>query len=313
MGNDLVVAPPSLDGGMDVMTLGNVLAQSGYFADARQAAQAVVKVLAGRELGFGPIASMTGIHIISGKPAIGANLMAMAVKRSGKYTYKVTVLTDEVCRLEFYERNGDKWEQLGPSEFTRQDATKAGVKNLDRFPRNMLFARALSNGVRWYCPDALAMTTYTPEELDGEFIEVKAPQVQNQYQAAPAANGTRGGSQSGPVPPLDYEDQPFQGPMTPTQLTTWLFDAAKAAENDNSSDLSDGWKGAIRGHIGKLFADKAKAFLHEVYGVESSKELTEGRWKALLRWLNIRQADDGQWHADDMAVAESKLWVAEHQ
>lgn len=301
MGNDLVVAPPSLDGGMDVMTLGNVLAQSGYFADARQAAQAVVKVLAGRELGFGPIASMTGIHIISGKPAIGANLMAMAVKRSGKYTYKVTVLTDEVCRLEFYERNGDKWEQLGPSEFTRQDATKAGVKNLDRFPRNMLFARALSNGVRWYCPDALAMTAYTPEELDGEFVEVKAPQVQNQYQAAPAA-----------PEPAQPEPEPFQGPMTPTQLTTWLRDAAKAAENDGSSDLSDGWKGAIRGHVGKLFAGQAKPFLAEVYGVESSKDLTEGQWKAILRWLDIRQAEDGQWHADDMAVAESKLWVAEH-
>lgn len=146
----------------------------------------------------------------------------------------------------------------------------------------------------------------TVNQATGEIVrQVQAPKQ-------PAANGTRGGSQSGPVPPLDYEDQPFQGPMTPTQLTTWLFDAAKAAENDNSSDLSDSWKGAIRGHIGKLFADKAKAFLHEVYGVESSKELTEGRWKALLRWLNIRQADDGQWHADDMAVAESKLWVAEH-
>lgn len=301
MGNDLVVAPPSLDGGMDVMTLGNVLAQSGYFADARQAAQAVVKVLAGRELGFGPIASMTGIHIISGKPAIGANLMAMAVKRSGKYTYKVTVLTDEVCRLEFYERNGDKWEQLGPSEFTRQDATKAGVKNLDRFPRNMLFARALSNGVRWYCPDALAMTTYTPEELDGELVEVK------QTPAPPQSQPTGIIDQA----PLADEPQP-SGPMTPTQLTTWLRDAAKAAENDNSSDLSDGWKGAIRGHIGKLFADKAKAFLHEVYGVESSKDLSEGQWKALLRWLDIRQADDGQWHVDDLAVAESKLWVAEH-
>ena len=109
------------------------------------------------------------------------------------------------------------------------------------------------------------------------------------------------------------EQEPFHGPMTPTQLTTWLRDAAKAAENDNSSDLSDGWKGAIRGHIGKLFADKAKAFLQDAFAVESSKDLAEGQWKALLRWLDIRQAEDGQWHADDMAVAESKLWVAEHQ
>jgi hypothetical protein len=36
----------------------------------------------------------------------------------------------------------------------------------------MLFSRAISNGLRWYCPDALSMTAYTPEELgaqvDGE-------------------------------------------------------------------------------------------------------------------------------------------------
>ena len=37
----------------DTMRLGEVLARSGYFADSREAAQAVVKVLAGSELGFG--------------------------------------------------------------------------------------------------------------------------------------------------------------------------------------------------------------------------------------------------------------------
>jgi hypothetical protein len=40
-----------------------------------------VKVLAGRELGFGPFASVNGIHVIKGKPGIvSANLMAAAVK-----------------------------------------------------------------------------------------------------------------------------------------------------------------------------------------------------------------------------------------
>ena len=63
----------------DTMSLGSVLAKSGYFSDAKGEAQAVVKVLAGREMGFGPIASMTGVHIVQGKPTIGANLLGAAI------------------------------------------------------------------------------------------------------------------------------------------------------------------------------------------------------------------------------------------
>jgi len=46
-------------------------------------------------------ASMTGIYIIKGKPAIGANPMAAAVKRSGKYNYRVIEHTDQSCKIAF--------------------------------------------------------------------------------------------------------------------------------------------------------------------------------------------------------------------
>ena len=156
-------------GGMDLASLGGVLAKSGFFADTRDAAQAIVKVLAGQELGIGPIAAMTGLHIIKGRVAIGANIMAAAVKRSGKYDYRVAELTDSVCRLVFTE--GGK--QIGESVFTAADAKKAQTQNTDKFPRNMLFARALSNGVRWYCPDVFSTTVYTPDELRGGGMEVE--------------------------------------------------------------------------------------------------------------------------------------------
>ena len=149
------------NGGMDLSSLGNVLAKSGYFQDTRDAAQAIVKVLAGQELGIGPIAAMTGVYIVSGRVAIGANLMAAAVKRSGKYNYRVLEHSDKVCRIVFTEGK----EQIGESVFTLEDAKRAGTKNLDKFPKNMLFARALSNGVRWYTPDVFDATVYTPDEL----------------------------------------------------------------------------------------------------------------------------------------------------
>lgn len=145
--------------------IAKALAGSGYFKDVQTVSKAITKILAGQEFGFGPFASVNGIHIIQDKPAIGANLMAAAVKRSGRYDYRVARLDDAVCEIKFYEHG----EHIGTSTFTIDDARRAGSKNLDKFPRNMLFARAMSNGVRWFCPDVMnGSAVYTPEELGAE-------------------------------------------------------------------------------------------------------------------------------------------------
>lgn len=158
----------------DITQIADIMSASGYFADARDAAQVAVKILAGREMGFGPFASATGVHIIKGRPAIGANLMAAAVKAHPKYDYRIRQMTTDVCEIEFYQSG----ESLGVSTFTIQDARDAGTQNLQKYARNMLFARAMSNGVRWYTPDVfMGSAVYTPEELgapvneDGNLIE----------------------------------------------------------------------------------------------------------------------------------------------
>ena len=165
---------------LDVMELGSILSKSGYFKDATEAAQCVVKVLAGQELGFGPVASMTGIHIIKGRVTLSANLIGAAVKRSGRYDYRLAVLDDKKCSIDFYYIFGDgDHDKVGTSTFTIEDAEQAGLVNGDnwkKYPRNMLFARALSNGAKWYCPDVFGGPVYTPDELgvpvDGETFEV---------------------------------------------------------------------------------------------------------------------------------------------
>lgn len=152
----------------DLNKIASLFAASGFFKDAREAPQAAIKILAGQELGFPSFASMTGIHIIQGKPTMGANLMAATIKRSGRYNYRVLELTDKVCRIEFFE-NG---QSAGVSEFTYEDAKRAGTQNLNKFPKNMLFARAISNGMRFYCPDLLlGAPIYTPEELGAHVNE----------------------------------------------------------------------------------------------------------------------------------------------
>ena len=90
------------DGKFDVMQrAAKALAESGYFADAKSLAQAVVKVMAGAELGLAPFASMAGIHIIQGRPALGANVIATLIKNDPRYDYRVVELTDAVCRIQF--------------------------------------------------------------------------------------------------------------------------------------------------------------------------------------------------------------------
>jgi len=151
----------------DIMIMAKTFAESGMFTDAKQMGQAFVKIQAGQEIGIPPFAAMSGIHIIQGKPTIGAGLIASTVKGSGKYDYKVIKLDDKICSLDFYQGK----ENIGNSTFTIDDAKKALTKNIDKFPKNMLFARAISNGVKWFCPDVFAGPIYTPEEMPEETTE----------------------------------------------------------------------------------------------------------------------------------------------
>jgi hypothetical protein len=175
--NVLIPVPPQHPEDVNqVLTLGQVLAESGFFADARGAAQAVTKILAGRELGFGPITSMMSVYIIKGRISFSAILLAAAIRRSRVYDYKIERLDDQGCVITFV-RDG---EVIGTSTFTMEDAKRAGLASGDNwkhYPRNMCFAWAISNGAKWFCPDLFAGTpVYTPEELgaevDGETGEV---------------------------------------------------------------------------------------------------------------------------------------------
>jgi hypothetical protein len=156
---------------IEPMELGNVFMKSGLFKDVKSQAQAVVKILAGRELGLAPLESMTNIYMVNGKVALQAKIIGSLIKKSEKYDYTVTKLDNEECSITFYgfEQRDSKVEktELGKSIFTKKDAALAGIVNKDvwkNYPRNMLFARALSNGARWYTSDVFC--GYTAEELE---------------------------------------------------------------------------------------------------------------------------------------------------
>lgn len=167
MSNEIVrYTPDNLKSVTDIATM---FAASSYFTDAGDKAKAFTKILAGMELGIPPIASMKDIYIVKGKVSLSAMLIASLIKKSKKYNFKVKTHTEEVCVIEFLELLVDKYEVIGTSSFSIEDAKKAGLTSNDtwkKYPRNMLWARAISNGARWYTPDIFSGAVYTPDELD---------------------------------------------------------------------------------------------------------------------------------------------------
>lgn len=168
MKNEIQIMPVN-----DIMVMAKTFAESGMFTDAKAMGQAFVKIQAGQEIGIPPFAAMSGIHIIQGKPTLGAGLIASAIKGSGKYDYRVQKLDDKICTIDFLQSN----EVIGTSTFTIEEAKKALTKNIDKFPKNMLFARAISNGVKWFCPDVFSGPVYVPEEMPDVTVDVQHVEV----------------------------------------------------------------------------------------------------------------------------------------
>ena len=150
------------------MALGEVFMKSGMFKDVKSQAQAVVKIIAGKEIGLAPMESMQNIYMTpDGKIGVMAKIVGALIKKSKKYDYTLEKLDDTECIIVFFIIENEKRIELGKSSFSFKDAAKAGLVNKDNYknyPRNMNFARALMNGARWYTPDVYC--GYAVEELE---------------------------------------------------------------------------------------------------------------------------------------------------
>lgn len=257
------------------------MVKSGYFQDSRELAQAVVKVMAGAELGIAPFASMTGIHIVQGKPTLSSNLVATLVKNDPRYNYRVKVANDTECVLEWFE-NG---ELCGESVFTMQEAKAAGLTGKStwkQYPSDMLFARALTRGARRHAPGIFGgAPVYTPEELGADVdedgytvVEHNEPivTVSTPEPPAPATNGKHADVVEGEV-----EDEPlFPDDDKPAMPTKPSADQMKAFHAAGRAVYGDGWD------------DKRAVLVSAVTGgrSKSSTHLTRDEWKKLMDGIN---------------------------
>jgi hypothetical protein len=150
--------------------LAKVFYESKIFKDIQSEAQAIVKILAGRELGLSPIQSMNSVYIVGNKIGYETKVFLSKIKKSGKYDYAAKYGDDNV-EVEFFRVNGNERESLGKSEFSLKEAARVGLINKEaykRYPKLMMFYRAASNGIKMYCPDILDGAALAEDYIEEE-------------------------------------------------------------------------------------------------------------------------------------------------
>jgi len=164
-----VIPPAPVMSATEAMAHANIAVRALVGGSSNQY-EAAMKIIRGHELGIGPAAAVENIYVVNNRTAMGAGLIGSLIKKSGRYNYKVIKHTEAECSIDFYEDGII----VGNSPFTIDNAKEAGLVKARSpwlmYPRNMLFARALSNGARWYCPDVFHGSIYTPEELGEKIV-----------------------------------------------------------------------------------------------------------------------------------------------
>jgi hypothetical protein len=159
--------------------LGKMAVDSGFLPNSiKNATQAVIIMLKGRELGIPPMQAFSSIAVVNGRPAMSAELMLSLIYKNVAGAVVNFLETDsQKCLIEA-QRPGGK---LTRFKWTIEDAKRAsllGKGNWVTYPAAMLRARCTSAMARAMFPDALAGVVYTPEELGahttigGEVVDV---------------------------------------------------------------------------------------------------------------------------------------------
>jgi hypothetical protein len=306
----------------EIKTMADIFVKSGYFDDVRDQAKGAVKIMAGQELGIGPIAAMRSVYVDHGQIGLSASLVAALIKRSGRYDYRVIPpWDDDNCELEFYQdgkavgRYQLTWKQAQESKMHQQwDKATNGWKDKQTwksYRRNMLFARCLTGGGRMYCPDVFLGPVYTPEELNGAQdadYTVIEPTVKAEADGKPEpGKQTVAESKQTIVPKINGKV------LTPDQLRQSIaFKVAAATDQDRAAEIATDQIRWIGGCMSKIEPDQQKRIsaLEFIVGKSSTHDLNRAEAVALMAWLGIPKGGFEPLRAE--AATEMQAVIAAH-
>ena len=157
--------------------VGVAIAKSGMFGVER-VEQGFILALQCFTEGLPPMELCKRYHLIQGKLSMRADAMLALYRERGG-------------RVKWVKYDADaaqgEWTFEGQTQnisYTANDAKLAGMLPAKgggwaKFPAEMLRARCISKSVRMLCPEVVT-GTYTPDEVEGEYIKAPQPQTERQ-------------------------------------------------------------------------------------------------------------------------------------
>jgi hypothetical protein len=262
---------------MELASVAELLVKSSY-CGVKKPEDALWIIATGHSLGIDPITSLRGIHVISGKPVLSADLMsAVAMRHPDCLHLQVVEMTPEHAVVSVQRRG---WPKATSVSFSIEDARAAGLLNnptWKKYPADMCKARALARAVRIAFPDAL-LGIYVEGELD------------EPAQAAPLPRSPEASARFIEEAEL-VEDEPAASPIDYSKDTDW--EAANRSYRHLIGEL--GWS--------KVDEQRVHEWVKHTAQVQSSKEINPQR---LLRLCERLRAFDVEGRAEWLRNAIEK-------
>lgn len=172
-------------------------------------------VMAGAELGLGPMTSLQLIDVIQGRPALKPEGQRALVQRAG-HRFAVRHLSSDSVTV--WGRRADSGDELEVT-WTMADADRAGLAGKGpwrQYPDAMLLARATSALCRALFADVISgIGSYTPEELGHDSPVDAAPGVVDVVEIGEPHSGDSADPWVEAVPAVPLDEQPLDEDVAP--------------------------------------------------------------------------------------------------
>ena len=216
-----------------------VFRKSGLFsfdgAPEVQLAQAQVKILAGAEMGLQPFHAMQSLYIVKGHVFVSAAAMGALINGSKYAKFVTKESTADKAVIEFYRREGEKWELVHTQSYTWDEVPAARRQNAtytsDR--ADMIWNRCMTKGGKKSFPELLGGLRAVEEAYDAaEYQEVEQSLIPEDVEATPNVAAT-------PEPEIAAAPEPERQPIAATKDEKPKRKAKAEPKPEPDTDLVD--------------------------------------------------------------------------